>query len=103
MLCKQWLQFISADSPEQSSTALKAADCTSAHLRSPALPDACTCYEGRAQLAYTLAMAVQNNVPLSWRPGDIPVLGISCLKGHSAPRLHSPLTKKEQMCGAFLL
>ncbi len=36
-------------------------------------------------------------------PGDTPVLGISCLKGHSAPRLHSPLTKKEQMWGAFLL
>lgn len=34
---------------------------------------------------------------------NTPVLGISCLKGHSAPRLHSPLTKKEQMWGAFLL
>ncbi len=31
-----------------------------------------------------------------------PVVGISCRYGHSAPRLHSPFTKKLHSCAWFL-
>ena len=47
-------------------------------------------------------LARQFHLSLMFCSASSPVLGISCRYGHSAPRLHSPLTKKLQMGALFL-